>query len=179
MKYSVTTGCFYPDWGEYPDLPDDAREVPDDEAEAAIARPEGTMIKVVDGNLSIVPIPPPPIAEQRAAVWEKIKAERDRRKDGGVLVDGKWYHSDQSSRIQQIGLVMAGATVPAIPWKTMDGSFVTMSQALAGKIFQAGFALDTALFTRAEQHKTAMEAGSDPHTYDFSTGWPERYGDGL
>lgn len=122
-------------------------------------------------------------AEQKkaeiAAMWERIKAERDTRKAGGFLVSGKWFNSDQESRVQQIGLVMAGAALSAVQWKTMDGTFAVMTPALAGQIFQAGFALDTALFTRAEQHKAAMSASLDPTAYDYSTGWPERYADGL
>ena len=113
--------------------------------------------------------------EARDSVWEKIKAERDKRKNGGFKVGDKWFHSDTESRIQQIGLMMAGAAVPAIPWKTMDGSFQTMSQALAGQIFQAAFALDSALFQKAEEHKVLMEGSPDPLNYDYSTGWPENF----
>jgi hypothetical protein len=115
------------------------------------------------------------VDEIKSMVWEKIKAERDQRKNGGFKVGDKWFHSDTESRIQQIGLVMAGAAVPAVPWKTMDGSFQTMSQALAGQIFQSAFALDSALFQKAEQHKALMEGSPDPLNYDYSTGWPENY----
>jgi hypothetical protein len=110
--------------------------------------------------------------------WESIKAIRDSRKVGGVLVDGKWFHSDDSSRIQQIGLVMMGANIPVgLQWKTMDGTFVTMTQTLAGQIFNASAAHDQATFAKAEEHRAAMEASSDPAAYDFSTGWPAVYGD--
>ncbi len=113
-------------------------------------------------------------------VWEQIKAERDRRVNGGFKVEVradefKWYHSDQKSRIQHLGLKAAGAAVPAIPWKTMDGSFEPMSEAIATAVFNAALALDTALFTKAEQHKALMRASADPEGYDFSAGWPERY----
>lgn len=104
-----------------------------------------------------------------------IKAERDTRKDGGTLVNGKWFHSDSDSRIQQLGLVIMGAAIPAVQWKTLDGSFTTMSQALAGGIFQATAALDMALFTNCETHIEAVRLVADPVTYDYSTGWPARY----
>lgn len=117
-------------------------------------------------------------AAARARIWEAIKAERDRRKAGGVQVAGKWFHSDDPSRIQQIGLVMMGASIPpGLSWKTMDGSFVTMTQTLAGQVFGAVAALDQAAFTAAETHRAAMEAAEDPTAYDFSTGWPTVYGD--
>ena len=110
--------------------------------------------------------------------WQRIKADRDRRKAGGVKVGAKWFHSDADSRIQQMGLVMMGASIPAnLQWKTMDGSFITMTQTLASQVFQAVAASDQAIFTVAEQHKSAMEACADPASYDYSGGWPKIYGE--
>ena len=116
------------------------------------------------------------------AKWSAIKAERDRRKVGGVKVKvgttNKWFHSDDASRIQQMGLVMMGTNMPAdLQWKTLDGSFVAMTPAIAGNVFAAAAASDQAIFAVAEGHKTAMEASADPSTYDFSTGWPKIYGE--
>lgn len=111
----------------------------------------------------------------RAAQWEAIKRERDRIKCGGVEVDGHWFHTDDSSRIQQIGLVIMGAGVPAVQWKTMSGAFVPMTQALASAIFAAVATLDQEAFANAEAHRVAMEAAADPASYDFSTGWPASY----
>jgi len=111
----------------------------------------------------------------RDAMWEKIKKERDLRKSGGFKVSGKWYHSDQDSRIQQLGLLIAGAAIPLIPWKTMDGTFETLTPALVSQIFQAGFALDTALFAQAEQHRTLMMNSSDPLNYNYKIGWSENF----
>lgn len=111
-------------------------------------------------------------------VWDAIKAERDRRKAGGVKVGAKWFHSDDASRIQQMALVMMGASIPAgLQWKTMDGSFITMTQAVAGNVFAAAAASDQAIFSVAEGHRVAMEAIADPESYDYSTGWPKIYGE--
>jgi hypothetical protein len=115
------------------------------------------------------------IAAAKQQAWDRIKAERDQRKNGGVLVSGKWFHTDVDSRIQQLGLVLMGAGVPSVNWKTLDGSFTTMSQALAGGIFQAVATLDMALFSVAESHRAAMEASDNPDAYDFSTGWPAHF----
>ena len=72
-----------------------------------------------------------------------------------------------------MGLVMLGASIPAnTPWKTMDGTTVTMTQALAGQIFATAAASNIAIFAAAETHRAAMEAAADPATYDFSSGWP-------
>jgi hypothetical protein len=109
--------------------------------------------------------------------WGLIKAKRDLLTDqGGYQVGTKWYHSDQNSRSQQLGLVIMGANIPAgLKWKTMDGSFVTMTATLAGQILAAGAASDTAIFAVAETHNAAMQASADPASYDFSTGWPATF----
>jgi hypothetical protein len=127
---------------------------------------------LVDKILTVSPVViPREIIVSRS--WEAIKAERDRRKAAGVKVGTKWFHSDDASRIQQMALTMMGASIPAnLQWKTMGGSFVTMTQTLASQIFQASAANDMAIFSAAETHKAAMEASEDPSTYDFSTGWP-------
>ena len=110
--------------------------------------------------------------------WEAIKSERDRRKAGGVNVGAKWFHSDDASRIQQMGLVMMSASIPAdLQWKTMDGSFVAMTQTVAGNVFAAVAASDQAIFAVAEGHRVAMEASPDPAAYDHSTGWPAIFGE--
>ncbi len=111
------------------------------------------------------------------AQWEAIKAERDRRTQAGgytVTVSGtpKWFHSDTFSRTQQIGLVMMGASIPpGLLWKTMDGTFVEMTQALAASVFAAAAAQDQATFTAAEVAKAAMTAS--PTAFDLSAvAWP-------
>lgn len=118
------------------------------------------------------------VAALRAAHWDDIKRERDRRtQQGGYQVAGKWYHSDTFSRTQQMGLVMMGAGIPGgLQWKTMDGSFVTMTQTLAGQVFAAAAASDAALFARAEQIKAAMDA--DPGNFNLaSQTWPAVFGE--
>lgn len=103
----------------------------------------------------------------------RIKADRDRRKLAGTPVGAHVFHSDPDSRIQQIGLVMMGASLPAgIMWKTVGGAFVEMTPTLAGQIFQATAARDVALFAAAEAHIAAAALLDDPLTYDFSAGWP-------
>lgn len=124
------------------------------------------------------PAPVAPLAERQAEAWERIKAYRDQRKAAGVLVGSNWFHSDDSSRIQQLGLTIMGANMPpGIMWKTMSGSFVEMTPTLAGQIFQTTAANDQAVFSVAEGHRVAMEAAENPDAYDFTTGWPPVYGE--
>ena len=118
-----------------------------------------------------------PMDVQQQRSWERIKAERDRRKSLGVKVGSHWYHSDDASRIQQLALVMMGQGLPAaLQWKTLTNAptavFVTMTPALALGIFQATAASDQAIFAAAEVHRASMLAHPTPGAYDFSKGWP-------
>lgn len=120
--------------------------------------------------------PEVPLADRQSRAWSDIQEIRERIKRGGVLAYGKWFHTDDSSRIQQLGLTMMGATMPAgIQWKTMDGSFIEMAPTLAAQIFAAVAALDLAAFAAGETHRAAMLASATPETYDASAGWPEVY----
>ena len=117
------------------------------------------------------------LARAREAAWEAIKRERDRRAGLGVKVGQHWYHSDQKSRTQQLGLVLLGANIPSgLQWKTLTMTpppvFVPMTQQLAQAIVSATAASDTAIFTAAEVHRIAVESSTAPQNYDFSTGWP-------
>lgn len=122
--------------------------------------------------------PLPSLTQVKALAWEMIKAERERRKAGGVKVGDKWFHSDDGSRIQQMGLVMMGANLPAgLQWKTMDGSFIVMTPALAQQVFTGQAASDQTIFAVAEAHRVAMEASADHAAYDYAHGWPKVFGE--
>lgn len=123
-----------------------------------------------------------PLAERQTAAWERIKAERDRRKYLGVKVGQHWFHSDDTSRIQQLALAMMGAAITAgLQWKTLTKTsvpvFVEMTPALAQGIFTATAASDAAIFAVAEAHRVAMEASNAPESYDISGGWPASFED--
>lgn len=131
---------------------------------------------------------------QKNRAWDAIKAERDRRtENGGYKVGTKWFHSDQKSRSQQLGLarkadgieatggdldaVMHDADGAPITWKTMDGSFLPMTAKLAQQIVAATEYSDLATFKAAEVHRAAMEASADPSSYDSSSNWPKVFGE--
>lgn len=133
---------------------------------------------VADGGVADPYIAPPAPAKEeiQAQKWTAIKSERDRRTQAGVAVGANWFHSDTFSRTQQLGLTMMGASMPAgIMWKTMSGSFVEMTPTLAGQIFQATAASDSALFAVAEAKHAEMLALADPTDYDVTAGWPATY----
>lgn len=133
-----------------------------------------TAFHVFDGQAWVVDAP---------LVWAdmsaRIKLERDRRTDtGGYRVGAVWFHSDQKSRSQQLGLLALGANIPSgLRWKTMDGSYVDMTPGLAQQILVAAAASDIAIFAAAEAHIAALEGSDDPAGYDFSGGWPPMFGE--
>jgi hypothetical protein len=115
----------------------------------------------------------------REDIWSGIKAERDRRgEENGTPVGDKWFHSDQTSKIQQVALKVAseqGMIPPNLHWKTMDGTFVTMTNQLALQIFVGAMLKSTEIFAAAERHRATMLAQADPTNYDYSTGWPQTF----
>jgi hypothetical protein len=118
------------------------------------------------------------ITYEKNLVRLAIQEERDRRRSGGIKVGLNWFHSDDTSRIQQLGLVMFGVNMPSnIMWKTMSGSFVLMTPTLASQIFQASAMSDMVLFAYAEQKKSELLASIDYNTFDYLTGWPAIYGE--
>lgn len=145
-------------------------------------------IKVTDEEAASMQAPT--VDQIKSSMWEQIKRKRDTIKNGGVKVGTYWFHSDADSRIQHLGLkdkardlLAAGGAMTddltilgqQVRWKTMDGSFVTITAQLAFDIVAAVGDLDARLFAVAEQHRAAMEAAADPASYDFSVGWPETF----
>lgn len=116
------------------------------------------------------------LAAAKSTRHAAIRAERDRRKFNGVFVSGKWIHSDTYSRTQWMGMVMMGASVPAIEWTTMDNSTITTSQTLASQVFSATAALDAALFAYAKSLIALVDASNDPGSVNITTGWPLTFG---
>lgn len=125
-------------------------------------------------------VTPRPLDQVKLAVWEKIKTYRDNLQARGYKVGDHWFHSDEKSKIQQLALVMVGANVPPVKWKTMSGDMVTMSPELASQIFQAAMQQEMTIFAVAEMHRAAielLETVEEVAVYDWSTSWPEVYED--
>lgn len=138
-----------------------------------------------DGSISAWrrPEPQPTQAEIDAAMLPAakaqriaaIKSKRDAVKGEGVTVGANRFHSDADSRIQQMGLVMMGASLPPVQWKTMGGTFVEMTPTLAGQIFAATAARDIAVFGHAEALIAQVNAAATPEdvaAIDIEAGWP-------
>jgi hypothetical protein len=120
---------------------------------------------------------------RREAMWDKLQAHRDWREQNNgtpVMVNGvqKWFHSDDPSKIKQLALVKAADLnqMPAdLQWKTMDRSFVTMTNDLAYSIYIEAMMMSTQIFAVAEQHRQNLMASDNPEAYDYSGGWPQMF----
>lgn len=74
MKYSATTGCFYPEWGQYT-LPADAITVPEEDFAAAMNREAGEALAISDGRVVVVPVSAEAtLAKAKAAKASEIDA---------------------------------------------------------------------------------------------------------
>jgi hypothetical protein len=121
------------------------------------------------------------LADAKALMTDRIKAERDRRQqDGGVKVGANWFLSSdrEAGRYNSlIGIAVAagapGDFVLRAAWRTMvDGVTQDMTPNLARQILSAGMTQFAAIDDAALVHIAAMEASADPLAYDYSAGWP-------
>jgi len=192
MFYSKIAGGFFNKSVHGNNIPDDAVEITMEQYTQLLAEQSvGATIQADDNGYPVAIFPPPPtLSARQSSVWELIKTERSARMSGGSKVSGKWFHTDQDSRLQHLGLkdsardllatgaVMSDAITidgQQVAWKTMDGTFAPMTLQLAFDIVEADKALDAALFIAAETHRAQMMAAAAPDSYNYTTGWPERF----
>ncbi len=192
MKFSKKTGGFYSSAIHGENIPTDAVEITTEEHTQLLADQSGGATIQADVNGYPIAIFPNPLTltDRQTIAWGKIKTERSSRMSGGSKVSGKWFHTDQDSRLQHLGLkdsardlLAVGANMAdpilingqQVQWKTMDGTFAPMTLQLAFDIVEVDKALDAALFVVAETHRLKMLAVADPDSYDYSADWPERY----
>jgi hypothetical protein len=130
-----------------------------------------------NGDFGVVLPAIPVLSEAQEEVKKKITTKRDRLiQQGGCNVGGKWFHSDTHSKLQQLGLLIAGANLPAgLMWKTMDGSFISMTPTLAYQLYQAQMMQENAIFTQAEILKQYMMTLDDPFSLNVEVDWPVTY----
>lgn len=114
-------------------------------------------------------------------VWDRIKAERDRRRFyGGVKVGQYWFRSNETAIQEYTSIIIAGNGAPATTvivkdWRTLCGNTVDMTIGLAKDIMKAGVQKVALNDIAARAHKEKLYASKDPENYDFSSGWPECY----
>jgi hypothetical protein len=144
-------------------------------------------LTAVDPTVHILPSR----ADLEDRVWTAIRGERDKRTQlGGCQVGASWFHTDTFSRSQWLGLkdqardILAAGGAMTDPvkklgskvlWKTMGGTFVTVTVQLTFDVVGATGDSDARVFMQAEIHRSAMKASADPLAYDFSGGWPVNF----
>lgn len=77
IRYSYSTGNFYPHYIEYPHLPDDLIEVDDDNYAAAMGRPAGHTFQFENGQLIITAPTPTPLLVQCDTFLVGVRKTRD------------------------------------------------------------------------------------------------------
>jgi len=133
------------------------------------------------------------LTETRSQLWEQIKEIRtDKSLNGGVYYGTKWFNTDLVSRSQYLRLknkadmlVIASAAPETvlqangadILWKTMDGSFVTVTIDLIINLMDALDDREAAIFTQSEILKAAVDVSTNPISVDIQAGWPSSFGE--
>lgn len=115
------------------------------------------------------------LQNERAVMWGRIKEKREQIRHGGIQVSGKWFHTDESSRLQYLTLSGLPALPENLQWKTMDNSFVVMTKELLQQVVATAITVEQQDFANAEMHRLSMLASENPLDYDFSAGWSEVY----
>lgn len=77
IRYSYSTGNFYPHYIEYPHLPDDLIEVDDDDYAAAMGRPAGHTFQFENDQLVITAPTPTPLLVQCDSYLVSVRKTRD------------------------------------------------------------------------------------------------------
>ena len=118
------------------------------------------------------------LSEDIEEMITKVKDLRESHRIGGIYIqsEDKWYHSDDASRTQFIALMLLGANIPSdLMWKTMDGTFIQMTQTLVQTIFQTMITVEQSNYANAEIHINNIRNSTTPKSHDYSTGWIAKY----
>lgn len=111
----------------------------------------------------------------QAQAWERIKELRQEKMTGGVYVPSvdKHLHTDETSSIQyaQIGTAISLGMFQPLNWKTIEGDFIEMTEAVFRELQAVMIQKTQANYARAEYHKYMMMQSDNPLDYDYSTGW--------
>lgn len=190
MAFSPSTQAFYDLSLNYTDLPDDIVKI-DDKTHAQLLSAINTGCHIL---ADLTPSTPKPSAyhiwqdggwvlsvnkaELQAQMWERIKQKRHDNARGGVYIKsvGKWFHNDDPTRTQYLGLQVLPQLPSDLMWKTMDNEFVPMTKALLTEITMTMLTEEQNDFANAERHRLAMLKADNPLEYDYSTGWSKTHG---
>ncbi|MBR0573357.1 MULTISPECIES: DUF4376 domain-containing protein [Pasteurellaceae] len=191
--YDVNRQVFLTD--EIHQVPELSIEVSDDDFQYFIEeRAKGKEIYIKDNQLFLTPVKPSKhhkwngsewilteedkariLKKEQKKAWLNIREHRDKMSESGVKVNDKWFHTDERSHLRLMTLQQLPTIPPDLLWKTMDGSFVTMTEELLSNVIDARLLTEIANFKNGEKHKMRMLQSENPLEYDFSDGWCEIY----
>ncbi|EDM9768630.1 hypothetical protein CXO80_03685 [Salmonella enterica subsp. enterica serovar Corvallis] len=113
----------------------------------------------------------------KSLVVQAIKALRDEITADYIVIGDYHFHSDASSRIQQMSLTKMGQAkqIPkGLMWQTKNLGLLELTNDIAAQFESVTMDHDMRLFANAQQHIAAVEALEDIQAvqeYDYSTGW--------
>lgn len=119
----------------------------------------------------------PSINDAKQAKCAEIKTLRDSITTDYIIINDHYFHSDTSSRIQQLSLTKMGAEKkipPGLMWKTKNNGLIELTNEIAAQFESVTMDHDMRLFANAQSHIAAVEALDDIQAvldYDYSTGW--------
>ena len=129
MKFSKTTGCFYPDDIQYQNPPADLIAVTTDDYNAVMSRPIGATLDVQGGKLVIVPAPTPTSSQlftqaqqaQLATISSACAASIVGGFKSSALGKAYTYPSNETDQLNLSGSVMS-SLFPNLPenWTTLQ-----------------------------------------------------------
>ncbi|MCQ8116090.1 DUF4376 domain-containing protein [Methylomonas rosea] len=147
-----------------------------------------------DGGVFVPNSPSAPIT--RDPLHAAVDGERSRRWRAGFPVQIgsviKWFHSDEFSLTQHLGLkdkardmLAAGGAMTdnitiggqPVQWSTMDGSSVTISVQVAFDLVSAAGLQQALIFAASQAHKAAIDVAEDLSGYNVMAGWPLVFGE--
>ncbi|KFS50767.1 hypothetical protein SEEB0236_11695 [Salmonella enterica subsp. enterica serovar Bareilly str. CFSAN000236] len=113
----------------------------------------------------------------KSRVKQAIKVRRDEVTADYIVIDDYHFHSDASSRIQQMSLTRMGQAqqIPAgLMWQTKNNGLIELTNDIAAQFETITVDHDMRLFANAQRHIAAVEALGDIQEvldYDYSSGW--------
>lgn len=103
------------------------------------------------------------LEEVKAEALAKIRAEKIRVRDGGVMVGTVLFDTDASARIAYAELSLRMAANPdyaVTDWKASEGVWVSMNAEMFGSLMAAGEAHIAAVFTWQRTMESAVESAT-------------------
>lgn len=168
MKFSKTTGCFYPENIAYPNPPTDLIEVLPEDALAAMSRAPGAALDVVAGKLVVITNPQRPLSEAKSEKLAALAADRKRIETLPITGNqgGKTFKISRPEKVQEFlmgGLSIALDPSTAASFTMLDdnGVEVTYSKTLMGQIISFINASKQPALKRYNARKAAIEAARD------------------